>query len=376
MMRDLVLDNTFPTVSKLPVELLQMIFNYCTESQESIVELCRAYPHWIAITHVCRHWRAAALNHCSLWTSINTDSLGTAWAKAFMERSDPALVDVNVRIDPIINGTRQRNADEIVAILSGCVRLRSIHVIGETTTVCRVLNTLHIATPILSLSLDIVDCGKHPLLLPANLFGGQAPIREVCFVAISYIIPPHGLFHGVTHFTSSQQIALRDLLDSLRQMPALQSFVLSRCNLIWRDTDAPQSVQIPMPNLKYFTVDVDSRSPFFFALLHQRLALPNGVKRRLCLHTAADWGNSALWAPSILAVIRAANGLRQIRLLAESGREVFACGQVTPALKRQSSPSKSAGGFGDSEVSPALSSILPRCATYWMRGGHASSHFL
>lgn len=306
--------DTFPTVSKLPVELLQMIFNYCAESQESTLELCRAYPHWIAITHVCRLWRAAALNHHSLWTSIKTDDCGTAWAKAFIERSDPALVDVSVRIDPVIYGTRHKNADEIVAILSNCARLRSLHVIGEAGTVCYVLNTLRTAAPVLSLSLDLVDRGKHPTLLPANLFGGQAPIREVCLAAIGYVVAPHGLFHGVTHFTSSQQIPLRDLLDSLCQMPALQSFTLLRCNLIWQDTDTPRNVQIPMRNLKYFAVDVDSRSPFFFTLLHQRLALPNGAKRRLCLHATADWRDSAFWAPSVLAIIRAANGLRHIRL--------------------------------------------------------------
>ena len=301
----------YSTVSKLPVELLRMIFDYCIDSQKSTLDSCLAYPHWIAITHVCRHWRAAALNHHVLWTSINTESLGMAWAKAFMERSNPALVDVGVMINP---GTRHENADEIVTILSGCARLRSLRIIGKTRTVCHVLSTLHTTTPIRSLSIDLVDRGKHPILLPANLFGGQAPIREVYFAAIGYIVPPHGLFHGVTHFTSSQQIPLPDLLDSLRQMPALQSFALMRCDLIWQDTDAPRSVQIPMRDLKYFTVDVNSRSPFFFTLLHQRLALPIGVKKRLCLHTAADWGNSWLWAPSVLAVIRTADGLQHIRL--------------------------------------------------------------
>jgi hypothetical protein len=307
--------DTFPTVSKLPVELLQMIFNYCTESQDSTLESCRAYPHWIAITHVCRHWRAAALNHHSLWTSINTDSLGTAWAKAFMERSDPALVDVVARIDPIIYGNRHENADEIVAMLSSCARLRSLHVIGESRKICYVLNILFTATPVHYLSLSLMDRGNHPVRLPVDLFGGQAPIREVCVVAIDYVVAPPGLFHGVTHFTSSQQIPLRDLLDSLSQMPALESFTLLRCNLSWQDTDTPWNVQIPMRHLKYFRVDIDSRSPFFFALLHQRLALPNGAKRRLCLHRAADWGDfeSAFWAPSVRAVIRAANGLRHIR---------------------------------------------------------------
>lgn len=307
-----MLPDSYPTVCKLPVELLQMVFDYCTESQESGLELCRVYPHWIAITHVCRHWRAAALNHHSLWTAINTDDLGTVWAKAFMERSDPAPVDVTVRIDPIFFGTKHTNVDEIIDMLSGCTRLRTLHIIGETKTVSVVLNTLNTTTPIRSLSLNLVDRGS--ISLPVHLFGGQASIHEVSFVAVNYIVAPHGLFSGVTYFTSSQHIPLQDLLDTLREMPALQSFTLQRCNVAWQDTDVPCNVQIPMRNLTHLTIDVDSQSPFYFTLLHQRLALPNGAKRRLRLHTAADWSHWGLWAPSILAIIRGADRLRHIRL--------------------------------------------------------------
>jgi len=306
-----LLPDSYPTVS-LPVELLQMIFEYCTESHESRLESCRAYPHWIAITQVCRHWRAAALSHHSLWTPINTDDLGTVWAKAFMERSNPAPVDVTVRIDPIFFGTRHTNVDEIINMLSGCTRLRTLHIIGESKTVRVVLNTLNTTTPTRSLSLNLVD--RSPILLPIRLFGGQAPIREVRFVAANYIAVPHGLFSGVTSFTASQQIPLQDLLDTLREMPALQSFTLQHCSVAWQDTDVPYNVQIPMRNLMHLTVDVDSQSPFCFTLLHQRLALPNGAKRILRLHTAADWSHWGLWAPSVLATIRGAGMLRHIRL--------------------------------------------------------------
>jgi hypothetical protein len=306
--------DSYPTVSRLPVELLQMIFDYCTESDELRLESCRAYPHWIAITHVCRHWRAAALNHHSLWTTIDTDDLGTVWAKAFMERSNPAPVDVTVRIDPIFFGTKHTNVREIVGMLSsGRTRLRTLHVTGESRTVREVLNALNTATPTRSLSLDLVD--RSPVLLPGRLFGGRAPIREVRFVAANYVVVPRGLFGGVTSFTSSQQIPLRDLLDTLREMPALQSFALQRCDVAWQEADAPNDVpQIPMPNLTRLTVDVESRSPFCFALLHRRLALPDGAKRRLRVHTASDWSHWGLWAPSVLAIIRGAGMLRHIRL--------------------------------------------------------------
>jgi hypothetical protein len=131
---------------------------------------------------------------------------------------------------------------------------------------------------------------------------------------MGYILATHGLFHDITHFTSSQQIPLKDLLDTLRGMPALQSFALQRCTLMWQDTDTPQNVQIPMRDLTCFTVDANSRSPYFFALLNHRLALPEGAKRRLRVHAMADWDDPTFWRPSVLALIRSANGLRHIRL--------------------------------------------------------------
>jgi hypothetical protein len=98
----------------------------------------------------------------------------------------------------------------------------------------------------------------------------------------------------VTHFISNQRIPLPILLDTLRQMPALRSFTLERCVLDWDATDAPWHVQIPMQNLTYLKVDVDTGSPAIFALLHRRLALPNGAKRRLRSHRSSDSYSSIL----------------------------------------------------------------------------------
>jgi len=173
---------------------------------------------------------------------------------------------------------------------------------------------LRTATSIRSFSLNIVDLTSFPVELPVNLFGGQALIRDVSFSAVGHIVAPYHLFHGVTHFTSDHLIPLQDLLDSLRQMPALQSLTLKHCNLDWEDSDAPLDVPISMPNLMHFMVGTRARAPAIFAMLHQRLALPDGAKRRVRACKSSDWDDSAFWAPSVLTLINAAKGLRHMRL--------------------------------------------------------------
>lgn len=96
--------NVLNTASNLPVELLQLIFSYYTEFKDLSVGSYHACPAWITVTHVCRRWRAAALNYSSLWTVINNDTLGKGWIKIFMERSNPSLIDVTVRIEDVISG--------------------------------------------------------------------------------------------------------------------------------------------------------------------------------------------------------------------------------------------------------------------------------
>jgi len=305
------MQTTLTTILDLPLEILQLIFTYCRYLEQQNPREYLASIIWIRITHVCRHWRIAALNHHALWTSIDTEILGMNWAKVFMERSNPALVDVSLRVDPIIGHV---NTHEGAALLTtGCTRLRSLHITSGSEAVLWLLDMLHAATSIRSLSLDIVDSTSLPVKLPVNLFGGQAPIRDVSFSAIGYVIAPHHIFHGVTHFTSNQHISLQNLLESLREMPALQSLTLQYRSLNWQDSDAPWDVPIPMPNLMHFSVDASARSPAIFTILHRRLTLPDGAKRRVSARSL-DLGDSAFWAPSLLTLIKVAKGLRHMWL--------------------------------------------------------------
>ncbi|KAI0301533.1 hypothetical protein B0F90DRAFT_1817001 [Multifurca ochricompacta] len=297
----------------LPVEILQRIFIYCAQPRSrDQPPFLQVYPEWIPITYVCRYWRAVSLNHHSLWGSI-TPNLSPAWIKIFMERSSPALVDVELRVGQATVKRIFLCVDEAIALLADCTRLRSMALVGPRRDVCAVLDVLRSTTPIRSLTLSLWETGP-PIVLPANLFGGRAPIRHIHFTADRCIVAPRWLLHGVTHFTSGEQIPLLHLLDALSQMPTLTHFTLQHCRADWEDTDAPREPLIQMPHLTHFVVHADS--PRFFVLLNQRLELPKNAKRRLELRTLAvsGWDRWARWFATLPPIIEAANGLQHVYL--------------------------------------------------------------
>lgn len=300
-------------IHQLPVEILQKIFTCLAVPRSPASDpFLQVYPEWIAITYVSRHWRAVALNHHSLWGSI-TPGLSIAWLKILMVRSEPAEVDVELRVGQETVKRICLCVDEAIALLSNCTRLRSLRLVGPRRDVCAVLDALQTATPVCSLSLSLWEPGP-PVVLSEKLFGGQAPIRHINFSANRCIVSPRWLLRGVTHFTSCEQIAFLDLLDALRDMPALTHFTLQHCRAYWEDSDAPRDPPIELPHLKVFVVHADS--PRYFALLNQRLALPRGAKRRLELRmlAVAGWDRWLRWFSALMPTIESANGLQHIQL--------------------------------------------------------------
>jgi hypothetical protein len=169
-------------ISDLPAELLQLIFGYCTEFEDPTIGLYRTCPSWVYVTHVCSHWRTTALNCSSLWTLINTNTTGNRWIKAFLERYKASLINVtfNLASYSYTNTPWSKpflDLNEFIALFTGCTRLRSLHITGELNVVYKLLDALHTATHIRSLSLDI-DFGllwiPH-VNLPENLFRDRRP---------------------------------------------------------------------------------------------------------------------------------------------------------------------------------------------------------
>ena len=326
-------------IYQLPVEILQKIFTCVAEPRLPDHDpFLQVYPEWIAITYVCRHWRAVALNHHLLWGTI-TPNLSLPWIKTLMARSEPATVDVELRVGQLSIKRICLSVDDAIALLSGCTRMRSLRLVGPRSDVCAVLDALRSTTPIHSLTLSLWEPGP-PVFLSEDLFGGQAPIRQIHFTADRCIVAPRWLLRGITQFTSGEQISLQVLLDALRQMPALTHFTLQYCRAHWEDTDAPREPLIELPHLEDFSVYANS--PRYFALLNRRLAIPRGAKRQLELRALAvfGWDPWVRWLNSLLPVIEAANGLRHVYLFggAKEGSFRLWSGDVTT-------------NYGDAELS-------------------------
>ena len=81
-------------VSRLPVEILIQIFSYCPASDLYPHVHHRPPPPWLAVTHVCRRWRNAALSCPFLWVEIISTNFN--WAVAMLERSKDLPMHVSV----------------------------------------------------------------------------------------------------------------------------------------------------------------------------------------------------------------------------------------------------------------------------------------
>ncbi|KAA1473249.1 hypothetical protein DENSPDRAFT_744651, partial [Dentipellis sp. KUC8613] len=74
--------NSLSLISSLPPEVLSNIFWYRMLASPP----SRNGLGWIEVTHVCRHWRDAALQDHSLWSDI-TSILGPRWIHRMLDRA-------------------------------------------------------------------------------------------------------------------------------------------------------------------------------------------------------------------------------------------------------------------------------------------------
>ncbi|KAH9046747.1 hypothetical protein EDB84DRAFT_1464963 [Lactarius hengduanensis] len=264
----------------LPVELLAHIFTFCTEVPE---DQSLPYPAWLPVTRVCRYWRAIALSHGPLWTSI-TPGLSLHWIKVFIERSRTSLMDFDIRVGPTWPNIGISHED-IILLLTDFMRVRSLRLTGSYFALHAILRSLRSSLPIESLSL--CDFGWQTFYyLHDDWFGGKASIRRLHLAGGGHIVVPQWLLRGVTHFTSGQLITLPYLLNVLTQMPALVYFEFrTRRRWIARNMDELRASPVQMPQL--MNLVVSAVSPDEFVILNQVLLLHVDAKRRIELPSSA-----------------------------------------------------------------------------------------
>ena len=173
--------NALAPISRLPPESLAAIFSFLPPSANDL--------KWICVSHVCRQWREAALNHPRLWSHINlTKPAPTAIAEIFARaKTVPLYLDVDFpewrslekvdaferQVDAHISHTRHLRLCGLLPPLERLVSsaptlefLSLLHKYGPSDQIILPANLFNCTTPSLT-SLELVGCDiswKSPLL--------------------------------------------------------------------------------------------------------------------------------------------------------------------------------------------------------------------
>ncbi|KAF5342421.1 hypothetical protein D9611_001246 [Ephemerocybe angulata] len=223
--------NTLSPINRLPAEILSSIFI------QASFETRKESLSWIRLTHVCRHWRAVALECAALWSDLSFANLN--FTEVMLSRSKNA--PLAVEYDAPYPRTTLQNYEVLSNILRQGHRLRSLTIMNDRPRglVLHLRKTLSrcIVAPILE---ELRLCSRDDnFLCPPFLSGGAPSLKYLrisgCKIADWSCIP---LGPGLTTLDLDLTIAERgrlpsgkELLASLRNMPLLKKLRLAQVAL-------------------------------------------------------------------------------------------------------------------------------------------------
>ncbi|KAH9890694.1 hypothetical protein C8Q73DRAFT_705262 [Cubamyces lactineus] len=251
-------------ISKLPLELLTMVFLYATSDGEGNADI-------ISISLVCRHWRDSSLQTPVLWTRILLDH--PAGIRAFLERSRPlpAHLAFKTSHEPAIATLR--------LIVAEAHRLRTLKIkILSGTGVDNIINRIKFAAPMLEeLVVESDGLLRRPRrdfdTLPGpDEFSGVPSLRTLTLVSAPLSYVPAGtnsLVNLNLHHTIPHPVVLFKLLQNSPQLENLSlrgSFNREGEDFIYH---------VHLSNLK--TLRIDTFPPEGIANILSNLTMPATV---------------------------------------------------------------------------------------------------
>ncbi|KAK1226786.1 hypothetical protein PQX77_010223 [Marasmius sp. AFHP31] len=246
-----------PPISRLPGELLIIIFAQCINDRQDI--LCR-YPIYLSFSQVCHDWRELALNTPTLWTK--PDLTWPLWAKEMLRRSKDAPLDISNRASSgfsryYVDGEYQ---EAMLEALSNAPRIAKLSLYPHVG-VDELLQSLDKPAPILrTLSLRWYDGFDEPPI-PEHLLGDHAPSLRELTIEGCHSRHAYSLMNNLTSLslrphdnpprnpctlcpTTSQ------LLEVLGSMPGLQVLTLFNSISSLDPGTAPYPSVVELPRLQ------------------------------------------------------------------------------------------------------------------------------
>lgn len=220
--------NTLIPVNRIPPEVMAMIFANMQQRLPSFVPIPETgeygdqHRSWLAVVHVCRHWRGIAATFPVLWSSIDSHII----PRTFLRRSKsvPLSLYLDVRhpqpgITPGLIKSLARQSHRIEQF-----HINTIHYDDDTP----IFSLLKRPAPHL-VSLTIATDGREGDALPPIFAGIMPKLKHLtleCFTSW-----PQGYFRNLTHlFLYHQLKTLRPstsvFLDYLECSPHLEELAL------------------------------------------------------------------------------------------------------------------------------------------------------
>ncbi|KAH9007284.1 hypothetical protein EDB86DRAFT_75656 [Lactarius hatsudake] len=251
-------------VSRLPVEILIQIFSYCPASDLYPHVRHRPPPPWLAVTHVCRRWRNAALSCPSLWVEIISTNF--EWTAAMLERSKD--LPIHVSVDD--GGSAQMPCELSTArlLFTKIHRMQSLAMTcAHAIIACVPMLFEAKAAPLLQELIITNFHPSHPLDLVARpLFSGETPNLQFlslyrCRVLWSSPLLQCDLVYlSISHVPPDQRPYLGQVLQVLKRLTRLECLQLDEALPVHitspnETTSSILSVErLPLAHLRFFSL--------------------------------------------------------------------------------------------------------------------------
>ncbi|KAG2148839.1 hypothetical protein DEU56DRAFT_753078 [Suillus clintonianus] len=284
--------NAPPSNSRLPSEILAMVFEHHEYQERFDGSANDGVPACLEITHVCRYWREVALGCPALWTFICSPS--ASWLGTMLERSMNAPLIVMLE-SPV---PLEKYLEPILSHLSRIKILQIPSLESDFEPIIRLLSSQ--PAPLLEMfefTKPWVKGDPKIRLISNAIFQGHAPRLRIVHISGLDLSWTTHIFSGlrtlyVKAIGKTSNITISQLLSTLRRMPALEHLTLEWLRIFPEDEETELLDKVPLNCLKSITIRHPSIriAAFFF----RKLAIPVDAKialRVFCfegLHDLSD----------------------------------------------------------------------------------------